>query len=118
MGERKLRVIALSALSATVGLVALGGCGGRGQANQQADSGIAHTQPGDTAASVPASASTSDTVDTNGRKPDEPILGAVGADGTCDESVIAIEHEKPTAHIDVEADGRVGRAGHCVIVVN
>lgn len=105
----------------------------------------------------------------NTRKPDEPILGAVGADGACDESVIAIDHEKPTAHItyrgqpgdrikltigsdtseraaevqdfeltgkltevqvpttipndtiphiDVEADGRVGRAGHCVITVN
>ena len=33
------------------------------------------------------------------RNPTDPILGDVSPDGKCDESVIGIDHERPTAHI-------------------
>lgn len=161
----KVEKVGVIALSAVVCAAALAGCGGQDQqqVGREADDGSHDTQS--EAPTTPAPSANN----AHSRKPDEPILGNIGPNGACDESVIAIDHEKPTArityhgqpgdhikltinsnspereaetqefelsstltemqiptdipndtipNIQVEADGRVGLAGNCVIEVN
>lgn len=60
--------------------------------------GCSSTQDGVDSA-PPATSGDSNILKTPIRSPQDPILGQVSPEGSCDETVIGIDHNRPTAHI-------------------